>query len=255
MRLTWKIICFVAVVAWGGRAVAAPMDTMPSLSYSQDNIHFTSFDPLETREKVKSYYKYYAKSGHPRFGNAHNTATTAIYWDDKRDALSMILISGAPPRRGRTGDSGQITYRFRSLPSTTYLGVIDDRAKFHYQPGQEQAKAIFDYREGTDGLVFAGLEQGDSFKMRIQVSTHKGVRHWRLVDGDVTDDGQFLGLDLSKPLWIRVTANPGSVVPPLVPPIDSTSGGGDDAGTNLPEPGIALALLGTSILFTRGRRR
>jgi hypothetical protein len=264
MRLAWKILWFVGAVTWGAQVVAAPMNTMPALFYSQDNLHFTPFDAVESRQKVREYYNYYRKSGHPTFGNTHNTATSAIYWDDKRDQLSLILISGAPPRRGRTGDSGQITYRFRSLPVSTYLGLADDKAKFHYEPGHEVTKAIFNYREGTDGLVFAGLSDISSFKMRIQVSTHKGVRNWRLVDGDVTDDGQFLSLDLSKPLWIRVSSLSGPPVPPIVPPVDDNSGGsgttgGDggngDTASNIPEPGAGAAVLAALALFARRPRR
>jgi hypothetical protein len=232
------------------------MDSAPLLFYSQDNVHFTPFEPLQSRQKVREYYNYYHKSGHPQFGNEHNTGTAAIYWDDKRDALSLILISGAPPRRGRTGDSGQVTYRFRSLPSTTYLALADDRAKFQYDSGNEQAKANFNYRDGTDGLVFAGLSGVESFKMRIQVSTHRGMRTWRLLDGDVMDDGQFVGLDLSKPLWIRATGLASPLPPPPVPPVDGNSDGGTDGGTTnpLPEPGIGLWMLAACTLLTRRRR-
>jgi hypothetical protein len=99
MRFGWKIFWFAGAVVWGARAIAAPMTTVPVLEFSQDGEHFTRFDALERRRKVARYYEYHDKTGHPEFGTAHDTGTAAIYWDYKRKALSLLLISGGPVRR------------------------------------------------------------------------------------------------------------------------------------------------------------
>jgi uncharacterized protein (TIGR03382 family) len=264
MNIRWKLFWFAGAIAWGARTLAAPMTEAPILEYSQDGTNFLPFDAIARTRKVSRYYEYHAKSGHPEFGTAHNTSTSAMYWDDRRKALSLILISGAPARRGRTGDSGKVKYLVGGLPSTTYRELSDDPKEYKYDKGRSKTSASFVYRQATDGLILAGLEKVDEFTIRLDLRQHNGVRTWRLVD-DADDNGisefingisEFIKLNMRKPLYIRASTlgdDSTPPPPPPVPPADGNSGGGT---TNpLPEPGLAMwGLAGAFALLTRRRR-
>src|SRR5215204_3218117 len=103
MRLTKKLLGIAACITWGcGTASAAPLNTAPELEYSQDGISFQPFDVMVGRQKVRNYYNYYGQSGHPAFGTKRDTASAAAYWDEKRKALSFIIVNGAARHGFRT---------------------------------------------------------------------------------------------------------------------------------------------------------
>src|SRR5947207_1741910 len=126
MKLGWKIVWFAAgVVGWGATANATPMLSAPSLEFSQDGVNYQSFDAVVGRQKIGAYYDYHQRSGHPVFGTQKSTASTALYWDDKHHALSLIVISGVEGR-----GKGRIKYDFAGLPSTAFASVVDDPKEF-----------------------------------------------------------------------------------------------------------------------------
>jgi hypothetical protein len=257
MSIRWKLVLFVGAIAWGTRTLGAPMTEAPILEYSQDGTHFLPFDAIARTRKVSRYYEYHAKSGHPEFGTAHDTSTAAIYWDGRREALSLILISGAPARRGRTGDSGKVSYTIRGLPSTTYRELSDDPREYKYERGRSKTSASFVYRQATDGLILAGLEKVDQFTIRLDMTKHNGVRTWRLVD-DADDNGisEYIRLNMKKPLYIRASTLGDDSTPPPPPPVPPDTGNSGGGTTNpLPEPGLAVwGFTGAFALFTRRRR-
>src|SRR5438477_2340684 len=115
MRIGWRIAWFIAcLLGWCSQALAAAMLNAPALEYSQDGVNYQSFDAIVGRSKIGAYYDYHDKSGHPAFGTQRGTASVAVYFDDKHDALSLILISGTAGR-GR----GRATFDVSGLPDTT----------------------------------------------------------------------------------------------------------------------------------------
>jgi MYXO-CTERM domain-containing protein len=256
MRLTKKLLGIVACLAWGcGVASAAPMNTAPELEYSQDGINFQPFDVMVGRQKVRNYYNYYGQSGHPAFGTKRDTATAAVYWDEKRKALSLIVVNGAARHGFRTAVQ-EAKYSFTGLPSSTYLSMRDDPDDISYTRGRKSGSAHFEYKSSTDGLVFSGLEQ-KPFKMRIELTAVKNLATWRLADGNVHSASDFIDLNDDKPLYIRLA----SVT--VIPPDDSGPGTGSSGGTTgetvsnppVPEPASAmLAAAAVGLLAARRRR-
>src|SRR5438067_12858405 len=95
MKIGWRIAWFIAcLLGWCSEALAAPMLDAPALEYSQDGVNYQSFDAIVGRTKIGTYYDYHDKSGHPAFGTQRGTASVAVYFDDKHNALSLILMSG-----------------------------------------------------------------------------------------------------------------------------------------------------------------
>lgn len=259
MTLRCKLMLVAGVVAWGSNAWSAPADNPPKLMYSQDGRHYNAFTPVEGTRKAARYYDYYDFSGHPEFGTEHGTSTAALYWDDKRSALSLILISGAPSTAGREGDSGHVRYDLEGLPAVARLALADEPREFTYRKGSPTAVADLVYTHATDGLVFGGLQKAGSFEISIDLDSLDGAQEWRLIDGG----GDVIELDLDRPLYLR-TGVPKKdrrkprtpEVPPIVPPAT----GGSDPGTPtnppaVPEPAAGLLIVAASGLLTRRRTR
>jgi hypothetical protein len=267
MRLGWRIAWFIAcLLGWCSEALAAPMLDAPALEYSQDGVNYQSFDAIVGRSKIGTYYDYHDKSGHPAFGTQRGTASVAVYFDDKHDALSLILISGTAGR-----GKGRATFEVSGLPGTTTLSISDDPREIKYKKGQGIARGKFSYSRGTDGLALSGLEQAASFAMRIALVSSWRVGTLRLVDGDVANGGQFINLDMSEPLFLREAAaaapagghhhhHHGGVSDPN--PVSGSDGnapgkGGVSNPPSVPEPGCAMimTIVGAwGLLRRRGRR-
>jgi hypothetical protein len=246
MRLGWKIAWFAGCIMGAARASAAPMTQPPILEYSQDGTNFFPFATLSGHAKAGTYYDYRNDSGHPAFGTGRGISTAAFYWDDRHSLLSFMAISGAPGR-----GKGSVKYTFDSLPASTVLSLSDDPREFKYSAGKAHASAYFRYHNGTDGLVFGGLQQSSSMTMEMAITPVKRVNEWHLVNGDLADGGTIIDLDMNKPLFLRAT-KVGAV--PGLPPASGNSGG---LGSNpsVPEPGLALGIVGTLGLLIFRRRR
>src|SRR5207237_5666484 len=119
--------------------------------------NYQSFDAIVGRSKIGTYYDYHDKSGHPAFGTQRGTASVAVYFDDKHDALSLILISGTAGR-----GKGRATLEVFGLPESTTVSVSDDPREIKYKKAQGSASGKFNYSRGTDGLALSGLEQAAS---------------------------------------------------------------------------------------------
>jgi hypothetical protein len=234
-----------------GPASAAVMNSVPSLEYSQDGVNFLPFDAVVGRQKVKDYYNYRDQSGRPTFGTVRETASAALYWDEKRKALSMIAINGSARHGFRTA-TGEVDYTFSGFTTKTHLKISDDAGEVDYTDGAPTATAHFEYRSTSDGLVFGGLGQTSTLALHITLNAVTGIRNWRLVDGNVNASGQFIALDMTKPLFLRTTGshsgNPGD--PPVVPP---ATGSGGTPG--VPEPGFGfVGAMALGLLSLRRRR-
>src|SRR5436190_19648570 len=125
MRKGWKMFWFAGCLLSGVRASAAALTTAPDLEYSQDGTTWHAFDTLVGRQKVKNYYNYWGLSGHPGFGTKRDTASAAMYWYDKRKALSLIVINGEA-RHGFRNAVGEVRYTFSGLTSDTYVYLKDE---------------------------------------------------------------------------------------------------------------------------------
>ena len=272
MRIGWRIAWFIAcLLGWCSEALAAPMLDAPALEYSQDGVNYQSFDAIVGRTKIGAYYDYRDKSGHPAFGTQRGTASVAIYFDDKHDALSLILISGTAGR-----GKGRATFQVSGLPDSSTVSVSDDPREIKKAKGSATGK--FGYSRGTDGMALSGLEQAASLAVRIALASSWRVGTFRLVDGDVANGGQFIDLDMSEPLFIREAAagssaptgghhhhhrggGGGGVTDPG--PVSGGSDGnapGEGGVSNppaVPEPSSALIMMiaGARGLLRRGRRR
>lgn len=258
MKLAWKIAWFAGSLIAATSACATPMTQVPTLEYSQDGESFSPFDAITGKAKAGTYYDYHNFSGHPAFGTAKALTSTAIYWDSRHDLLSLVLIAGTP------GDGkGQIKVSVDNLPDTAALSVADDPDEFRYKHGKPTASASFKFNKGTDGLVIGDLQGTGDLAVKVAISSLKNINQWRLVSGDETT----APLDLSKPLYLRVTevsSTPASghhhhhtipvEPPPAIPP---TSGDSNTPGVNptLPEPAPPMIILSALGLLSLGRRR
>lgn len=192
-------------------ALAPALPAAPLLQYSQDGQTYLPFNPVVGRERVANYYDYYNYAGHPDFGLVAGVTTAAFYYDQKRDALSLIMISGSGY------DSGKVSYGFQNLPSTAYLNLCDDPGEFSYATGASSAEALFRWNQQTDGLVFSGLEN-QPLGIKVSIKPFVSVSGLRLAAAN----NQFIALDLNRPLYVRTQ------------PVGSGVGGG---GTPpVPEP-------------------
>jgi len=216
-----------AVAVFCVAVTAAPAaDAAPILEYSQDGKHYTDFDAVIGTAKAGSYYDYYNQSGHPAFGTPKATSSAAMYWDDKRDALSLILISGSATGK----DGGQVLYKLSDLPWSTVLTLSDDADEYDYDKGQRVTTPRFNYKSGTDGAIYGGLERSKSWVIKIALSSVKGVKNWRLIDGAAGDDA--VDLNMRKTLYIRYAGDDGAdgVTPPP-PASNPNTTGGNTGGT------------------------
>jgi MYXO-CTERM domain-containing protein len=262
MRTSILISLLAGCAAWGVAARGVPL-----LQYSQDGKHYLPLTAINGEERAKSYYNYREKSGHPEFGTVRGTSTVAMYWDDTRDVLSLIAISGSSS--GGKKDKGRVQYTFKGLPFSNYLALSDDPKEFRYEKGDSKATALFAYKNNTDGLIFSGLERA-KFAIRLSIKSFSGVKNWRLVDGDPEYGGDFLALDMKKPLYLRTAPvttgghkhhappppTPPIKLPPPVSPVDGNSGAGPQVPSPaVPEPGVGLVLAGVGGLLTIRRRR
>lgn len=229
------VVCMVAGAF--GHAHGAPL-----VEYSQNGVNYIPFSVITGREKAKHYYDYRNNMGHPDFGLVAGATTAALYYDTKRDALSLIVISG-----GGT-DVGKISYGFKNLPLSTYLTLADERSEFSYKKGTPTATGLFNWRKAADGVVFSGLEDID-FNIRVALKPFEGVTSFRLAAAN----GTFIPLDLNRPLYLATQSVGGGVIPPTIPPDGGNSGTGSNPPP-VPEPS-ATVLLGAALLGLLKRRR
>lgn len=211
-------------------AAALPSAAAPLLQYSQDGQTYLPFNPVVGRERVANYYDYYNYAGHPDFGLVAGVTTAAFYYDQKRDALSLIVISGSGD------DSGKVSYGFQNLPSTAYLNLCDDPGEFSYAAGASSAEALFRWNQQTDGLVFSGLEN-QPLGIKISIKPYVSVSNLRLAAAN----NQFFALDLSRPLYVRTQ------------PVGGGTGVGGGVTPPVPEP-AATALAAVALLGWLSRR-
>lgn len=212
-------------------ALAFPVTAAPLLEYSQDGQTYLPFNPVVGRERVANYYDYYNYAGHPDFGLVAGVTTAALYYDEKRDALSLIMISGSGY------DSGKVSYGFQNLPSTAYLNLCDDPGEFTYAAGASSAEALFRWNQQTDGLVFSGLEN-QPLGIKVSIKPFVSVSGLRLAAAN----NQFITLDLNRPLYVRTQ------------PVGGGTGVGGGVTPPVPEP-AGMALCGVALLGWMSRRR
>jgi len=205
----------LALLAGAFSASAAPV-----LEFSQNGKDFAPFEAIEGTAKAATYYDYYTQSGHPAFGTPKATSTAAMYWDEKRSALSLIIVSGSAESK----DSGQVRYKLDNLPWSTYLSLSDDPGEYEYDKGQELTTPRFVYKNGADGVIYSGLEKS-SWVIKISLSQIKGVKYWRLANDGETSDA-FVGLDMKKPLYLRYQGEDDEDDDVVVPPPPTTNQGG-----------------------------
>jgi len=257
MKLAWKIAWFAGSLITGASACATPMTQVPTLEYSQDGENFAPFEAITGKAKAGTYYDYHNASGHPAFGTAKALTSTAIYWDSRHDLLSLVLIAGTPGE-----GKGQIKVSVDNLPDSAALGVADDPDEFKYKHGKPTASASFKFNNGTDGLVIGDLQGTGDLAVKVAISSLKNINQWHLVSGDET----ATPLDLSKPLYLRVTEVASTPVtghhhhhtpvepPPAIPPTSGDSGT-PGVGQSVPEPGFGILFLGALGLLSLRRRR
>jgi len=218
-RLLGRLLAFTLIAA-GIPAIGAPI-----LEFSQDGNHYSPFDAIEGRAKAVTYYDYHHQSGHPLFGTPKATSTAAMYWDEKRGALSLMIISGSADPKNK--ESGQVRYKVDNLPWSTFLALSDDPREYEYDKGQELTTPRFVYKNGTDGAVYGGLEKS-SWVIKVSLSEIKGIKNWRLADpeGSAND---FIALNMKKPLYLRYSgeddADEEEEVEVVLPPPPPRQGG------------------------------
>lgn len=233
-RLLLIVVCLLLGTA--SRAGGAPL-----VQYSQNGVNYIPFSVITGREKARNYYDYRNNMGHPDFGLVAGATTAALYYDSKRDALSLIVISG-----GGT-DNGQVSYGFKNLPLPTYLTLADERNELSYKKGTATATGLFNWRKAADGVVFSGLEDID-FNIRVALKPFEGVTSFRLAAAN----GTFIPLDLNRPLYLATQSVGGGVIPPTIPPDGGNSGTGSTPPP-VPEPS-GTVLLGAALLGLLKRR-
>jgi hypothetical protein len=206
---------------------------------------------LTSATSAYRYYRYRHSTGHPAFGLAAKTATISVYWDTTTSALSLMFISGGD-------DSGKGSVTVTGLPRTSSLVLSDDPGEFHYSPKKGKLTGNFQYGGSTDGFVLA-TPHATTFTAGLNLLPKVRIDALRITDGDPTNGGSFLKLNLDEPVYVRVTpaaGSQGSDGSQGSGDSGSSGGSGSGVGTSVPEPAtLGIFGLGIPLLLRRRSRR
>jgi hypothetical protein len=196
---------------------------------------------LDTTVSAARYYRYHHSTGHPNFGTEPDTSTLSFVWDSTDHVLSVLFIAGG----GETGSGGgRVT--LTGMPRDARLTTADDPTEFYYSPRRGKLTSSFHFSSSTDGFVLSGL-QSSTFRGTFSLSHHQGIDELSLTDGDPTNGGSFVTLNLKKTLYFRVQAGVFSPGP------------GPSPGAGVPEPTamlpLALLILPLTVRIVRRPRR
>ena len=249
-RLT-SLALVVGCLICNSRVGATPVGE-PTVQISQDDHTFEDLTLLTSATPAYRYYRYRRSTGHPAFGLAAKTATISLYWDTATSALSLMFISGGD-------DSGKGSVTVTGLPRTSSLVLSDDPGEFRYSPKKGKLTGNFQYGGSTDGFVLV-TPDATTFTAGLNLIPKVRIDALRITDGDPTNGGSFLKLNLDEPVYLRVTpatdqsqggdGSQGSG--------DSGSSGGSASGvgTSVPEPAtLGIFGLGIPLLLRRRSRR